>query len=81
MHRDPAIVRRFDAPEALDIRFYEILARSAINRVPKASRLPFRSTIDHVSRVHSCVYVLRIGRDPDSHGGRSPQAGAQAARP
>ena len=57
MHRDPAIVRRFDAPEALDIRFYEILARSAINRVPKASRLPFRSTIHpYRGSTHACTY-------------------------
>jgi DNA repair photolyase len=44
--KDPAIVRRFDAPEALDTRFHEINARSAINEVPKASRMPFRYTIN-----------------------------------
>ena len=27
-YRDPAVVRRFDAPEALDVRFYEIRAKS-----------------------------------------------------
>jgi hypothetical protein len=44
--RDPAVVRTFDAPEALDIRFYEIRARSAINKVPPRSRMPFRWTIN-----------------------------------
>ena len=33
-YRDEAVVRRFDAPEALDMRFYEVQARSALNRVP-----------------------------------------------
>ncbi len=27
-------MRRFDAPEALETRFYEIRARSVLNRVP-----------------------------------------------
>src|ERR671934_728190 len=44
-YRDPAVVRRFDAPEAMDIRFYEVRAKSALNRVPKQSRMPFRYTI------------------------------------
>ena len=25
-YREPAVVRRFDAPEAMDIRFYEVRA-------------------------------------------------------
>ena len=41
-YRDPAVVRTFDAPEALDVRFYEVHAKSALNRVAKASRMPFR---------------------------------------
>ena len=28
-YRDEAVVRTFDAPEAMDVRFYEIHARSA----------------------------------------------------
>ncbi len=56
-YRDPATVRRFDAPEALDIRFYEIHAKSAINRVPKASKMPFRWTINpYRGCTHACVY-------------------------
>jgi len=58
-HRDPATVRRFDAPEALDMRFYEIHAKSAINRVPNASQMPFRWTINpYRGCSHACVYCL-----------------------
>lgn len=57
--RDPATVRRFDAPEAMGIRFYEVEARSAINEVPKKSRMPFRYTINpYRGCTHSCVYCF-----------------------
>jgi DNA repair photolyase len=56
-YRDPAVIRRFDAPEALDMRFYEIHAKSALNRVPKASRMPFRWTINpYRGCSHACIY-------------------------
>jgi DNA repair photolyase len=56
-YRDDARVRTFDAPEALDIRFYEVVAKSAINRVPKQSRMPFRFTINpYRGCTHACVY-------------------------
>src|SRR4051794_10042570 len=45
-YRDGAVVRRFDAPEALDTRFYEVRAKSALNRVPEQSQVPFRWTIN-----------------------------------
>ncbi|HEX4344279.1 MAG TPA: radical SAM protein [Solirubrobacteraceae bacterium] len=58
-HRDPATIRRFDAPEALDMRFYEIHAKSAINRVPRASQMPFRWTINpYRGCSHACVYCF-----------------------
>jgi DNA repair photolyase len=58
-YRDPATVRRFDAPEALDIRFYEIHAKSAINRVPAASKMPFRWTINpYRGCTHACAYCF-----------------------
>lgn len=58
-HRDPAVIRRFDAPEALDMRFYEIHARSALNRVPKTSRMPFRWTINpYRGCSHACLYCI-----------------------
>lgn len=56
-YRDPAVIRRFDAPEALDVRFYEVRARSALNHVPKASRMPFRWTINpYRGCTHACTY-------------------------
>jgi DNA repair photolyase len=58
-YRDPAVVRRFDAPEALDIRFYEVHAKSALNHVPKASRMPFRWTINpYRGCTHACTYCM-----------------------
>src|SRR5689334_19387280 len=58
-YRDPAVVRRFDAPEALDIRFYEVHAKSALNHVPKASRMPFRWTINpYRGCTHACKYCF-----------------------
>ncbi|MEA2189635.1 MAG: hypothetical protein QOK16_4646, partial [Solirubrobacteraceae bacterium] len=58
-YRDPAVVRRFDAPEALDVRFYEVHARSVLNKVPKASQMPFRWTINpYRGCSHACLYCI-----------------------
>ena len=58
-YRDPALVRRFDAPEALNTNFYEVRAKSALNRVPKQSRVPFRWTINpYRGCSHACVYCF-----------------------
>ena len=58
-YRDPAVIRRFDAPEALDVRFYEVRAKSALNHVPKASRMPFRWTINpYRGCSHACAYCF-----------------------
>jgi DNA repair photolyase len=58
-YRDPAAVRRFEAPEALDMRFYEVHARSVLNRVPEKSRMPFRWTINpYRGCSHACSYCL-----------------------
>jgi DNA repair photolyase len=57
--RDPATVRTFDAPEAVGIRFLEVNARSAINEVPKRSRMPFRFTINpYRGCSHACIYCF-----------------------
>ena len=45
-YREPAAVRTFNAPEALDTRFYEVRAKSVLNRVPKQSRVPFEWTVN-----------------------------------
>jgi DNA repair photolyase len=56
---DEAVVRRFDAPEALDMRFYEVRARSVLNRVPGSSPMPFRWTINpYRGCSHACVYCF-----------------------
>jgi DNA repair photolyase len=61
-YRDEAVVRRFDAPEALDIRFYEVRARSVLNRVPERSQVPFRWTINpYRGCTHACVYCFARG--------------------
>ena len=57
--RDPAVVRTFDAPEAIGTRFYEVNARSALNEVPKRSRMPFRWTINpYRGCTHACLYCF-----------------------
>jgi DNA repair photolyase len=58
-YRDEAVVRRFDAPEALQTRFYEVRARSVLNRVPEQSRMPFRWTINpYRGCSHACVFCF-----------------------
>ncbi len=55
----PAVVRTFDAPEALDTRFYEVRAKSALNRVPERSRMPFRWTVNpYRGCSHACTYCF-----------------------
>jgi DNA repair photolyase len=54
-----AVVRRFDAPEALDTRFYEVHAKSALNRVPNGSRVPFGWTVNpYRGCSHACSYCF-----------------------
>jgi DNA repair photolyase len=58
-YRDEAVVRRFDAPEALETRFYEVRARSILNRVPEQSRMPFRWTINpYRGCTHACQFCM-----------------------
>lgn len=58
-YRDEAVVRHFDAPEALQTRFYEVRARSILNRVPAASRMPFRWTINpYRGCSHACSFCF-----------------------
>ena len=58
-YREEALVRRFDAPEALDMRFYEVRAKSVLNRVPERSRMPFRWTVNpYRGCSHACTYCF-----------------------
>ncbi len=54
-----AITRTIDTPEFRGITFHEVRAKSIINRVPEASRMAFRWTINpYRGCSHSCVYCL-----------------------
>jgi DNA repair photolyase len=54
-----AVVRTFDTPEFRGMTFYEVRARSIINRVPEASYVPFRYTINpYRGCSHRCSYCF-----------------------
>ncbi len=54
-----AVVRTFDTPEFHGMTFYEVHAKSIVSRVPEASRVPFRWTINpYRGCSHSCVYCF-----------------------
>ncbi len=54
-----AVARTFDTPGFRGMTFYEVQAKSVVNRVPEASRMPFRWTINpYRGCQHSCVYCL-----------------------
>ena len=58
-YREEAVVRHFDAPEAVETRFYEVRAKSILNRVPEASQMPFRWTINpYRGCTHSCLFCF-----------------------
>jgi DNA repair photolyase len=54
-----AVVRRFDAPEALNTRFHEVHAKSALSKVPTQSRVPFGWTVNpYRGCSHACGYCF-----------------------
>jgi DNA repair photolyase len=56
---EDVVVRRFNAPEALDTRFHEVRTKSAINRVPPISRVPFEWTVNpYRGCSHACLYCF-----------------------
>ena len=76
-YREEAVVRHFEAPDAVPTRFYEVRAKSILNRVPAASQMPFRWTINpYRGCTHACIYC-QSGDTRVLHGRR---AGARAAR-
>lgn len=54
-----AVTRTFDTPEFRGITFHEVRARSLLNRVPGASRMPFEWTVNpYRGCSHACVYCF-----------------------
>src|SRR5579863_9832163 len=54
-----AVARTFDTPGFRGMTFYEVQAKSIVNRVPEASRMPFRWTINpYRGCQHACRYCL-----------------------
>jgi DNA repair photolyase len=54
-----AVARTFDTPGFRGMTFFEVHARSVINRVPAASRVPFRWTINpYRGCSHACAYCI-----------------------
>jgi DNA repair photolyase len=54
-----AVVRTFDTPEFRGMTFYEVNARTIINRVPEASHVTFRWTINpYRGCSHRCLYCF-----------------------
>src|SRR5262249_2257816 len=54
-----SVVRTFNTPGFAGMTFYEVRAKSIINRVPSASRVPFEWTINpYRGCSHACMYCL-----------------------
>jgi DNA repair photolyase len=59
-----AVTRTFDTPEFRGMTFYEVQARSIVNRVPAASRMSFNWTINpYRGCQHACSYC-QVGETP-----------------
>ncbi|MFV0126963.1 Rv2578c family radical SAM protein [Streptomyces sp. HMX112] len=56
---DAVTTRTFDTPEFRGVTFHEVRARSIVNRVPGASRMPFEWTVNpYRGCTHACVYCF-----------------------
>ncbi len=54
-----AVTRTFDTPDFAGMTFYEVQAKSIINRVPGGSQVPFSWTINpYRGCTHACVYCF-----------------------
>jgi hypothetical protein len=54
-----SVTRTFDTPEFRGLTFYEVTCRSALNKVPDASRMPFRWTVNpYRGCTMACVYCF-----------------------
>jgi DNA repair photolyase len=55
----PGLARSIRTPEFAGITFHEVLAKSALNRVPEASSMPFSWTVNpYRGCSHACVYCF-----------------------
>lgn len=55
----PGLVRTTASPEFAGMRFHEVMAKSALNRVPARSSMPFSWTINpYRGCSHACVYCF-----------------------
>jgi DNA repair photolyase len=62
LERISGLLRTVTAQEFPDVRFHEVAARSALNAVPAASRVPFRWTVNpYRGCTHACVYCFARG--------------------
>lgn len=56
------LVRSVRTPEFAGVTFHEVLARSALNKVPESSAMPFRWTVNpYRGCLHRCVYCYARG--------------------
>ena len=59
MERMDGLVRSVTTPEFAGMTFHEVLAKTALNRVPGASAMPFDWTVNpYRGCSHSCAYCL-----------------------
>nr|WP_246012265.1 Rv2578c family radical SAM protein [Myceligenerans xiligouense] len=57
--RTAGLVRSVRSPEFDGVTFHEVVARSALSKVPAASRMPFRWTVNpYRGCSHACTYCL-----------------------
>jgi DNA repair photolyase len=62
LERISGLLRTVTVQEFPDVRFHEVAARSALNAVPAASRMPFRWTVNpYRGCTHGCVYCFARG--------------------
>lgn len=55
----PGLVRSVRTPEFAGLTFHEVMAKSALNRVPAASAMPFEWTVNpYRGCSHQCVYCF-----------------------
>ncbi|HEU4998066.1 MAG TPA: Rv2578c family radical SAM protein [Lapillicoccus sp.] len=77
LEANDGFVRTVRTPEFAGITFHEVLAKSALNRIPAAAQLPFEWTVNpYRGCTHACVYCfarnthtyldLDAGRDFDT---------------